>query len=423
MQGKGIWRLSVVMLSLGLILGFTLFAGAQELTVGEQLGKSIFFDKKLSVRKNQSCASCHAPISGFSGPIPGINLRGAVYFGSIRTAFGNRRPPTATYATTSPRFDYDSVEGLFFGGNFWDGRATGWDLGNPAADQARGPFLNPVEQALPDQQAVVERVCSSSYASLFEAVWGPNACNESVDVNYSRVALSIAEYEASGEVNQFSSKYDAVMFGQAEFTAQELMGFELFRGNAQCVLCHVMDGAGPGGQDLFTDYTFDNLGVPKNPLKPFYDTDPAFVDNGLGHFLRSLTANGAWRTAPFVTPAVIALTDVELSFLASANDGKHKVPTLRNVDKSPGPGFVKSFGHNGYFKSLEGIVHFYNTRDVKDTCPGDYTEQEALAANCWPAPAVAANVNTAELGDLGLSAAEEAAIVAFMKTLSDGYIP
>lgn len=423
MQGKGIWRLSVVMLSLGLILGFTLFAGAQELTVEEQLGKSIFFDKKLSVRKNQSCASCHAPISGFTGPIPGINLRGAVYFGSVRTKFGNRRPPTASYATTSPLFDYDSVEGLFFGGNFWDGRATGWDLGNPAADQARGPFLNPVEQALQDKQAVVERVCSSSYASLFEAVWGPNACNEPVDDNYDRIALSIAEYEASGEVNQFSSKYDAVMAGQATFTAQEEAGFNLFNGDAQCVLCHVRDGAGPGGEDLFTDYTFDNLGVPKNPLNPFYDTDPAFVDNGLGDFLRALAANGAWRTAPFVTAAVSGLTEVELTDLAPDNDGKHKVPTLRNVDKSPGPGYVKSFGHNGYFKSLEGIVHFYNTRDVKDTCPGDYTEQEALAANCWPAPEVAANVNTDELGDLGLSAEQEAAVVAFMKTLSDGYIP
>ena len=107
---------------------------------------------------------------------------------------------------------------------------------------------------------------------------------------------------------------------------------------------------------------------------------------------------------------------------ADANMGKHKVPTLRNVGKGL-PGLVKAFGHNGYFKGLEGIVHFYNTRDVKPVCPGDYTEAQALAADCWPVPEVAENVNTAELGDLGLTPAQEAAIVAFLKTLSDGYVP
>jgi cytochrome c peroxidase len=99
--------------------------------------------------------------------------------------------------------------------------------------------------------------------------------------------------------------------------------------------------------------------------------------------------------------------------------GKHKVPTLRNVDLRPDEYFVKAYGHNGYFKSLEGIVHFYNTRDVKPECPGAYTEAEALAAGCWPPPEVAENVNTDELGDLGLTTEEEAAIVAFLKTLSD----
>ena len=82
---------------------------------------------------------------------------------------------------------------------------------------------------------------------------------------------------------------------------------------------------------------------------------------------------------------------------------------------------VKAFGHNGYFKTLAGIVHFYNTRDVLPVCPGPYTEAQALAAGCWPEPEVAANMNTAELGDLGLTAAEEAMIVAFLNMLSDGF--
>ena len=103
------------------------------------------------------------------------------------------------------------------------------------------------------------------------------------------------------------------------------------------------------------------------------------------------------------------------------NFGEFKVPTLRNVDLRPSDETVKAYGHNGYFKTLEGIVHFYNTRDVLPACPGDYTEAQAMAAKCWPAPEVAENVNTGELGDLSLSAEEEAAIVAFLKTLSDGY--
>ena len=85
--------------------------------------------------------------------------------------------------------------------------------------------------------------------------------------------------------------------------------------------------------------------------------------------------------------------------------------------------FVKAHGHNGYFKTLEGIVHFYNTRDVKPVCPGAYTEAQALAANCWPDPEVPATVNRDELGDLGLNPDEEAAIVAFLRALSDGYMP
>jgi cytochrome c peroxidase len=85
--------------------------------------------------------------------------------------------------------------------------------------------------------------------------------------------------------------------------------------------------------------------------------------------------------------------------------GRMKVPTLRNVGQRPYPGFVKAFGHNGFFKSLEEIVHFLNTRDTAD----------------WPPPEEPRNVNTGDVGALGLTADEEAAIVAFLRTLSDGY--
>jgi cytochrome c peroxidase len=91
------------------------------------------------------------------------------------------------------------------------------------------------------------------------------------------------------------------------------------------------------------------------------------------------------------------------------------------VDKRPSPGFVKAYTHNGYFKTLEGVVHFYNTRDVKDACPSLYTEAKALAAGCWPEPEVDENVNDTEVGNLHLTPDEEAVIVEFLKTLSDGY--
>ena len=397
-------------------------AFGQDLTEMEQLGKSIFFDDALSINGNQSCASCHDPEAGWTGPESDINMAGAVYEGSIAGSFGDRKPPSAAYATLSPIFHQDK-KGLFIGGNFWDGRATGERLGNPAADQALGPFLNPVEQALPDSACVVYLVCEAP-DSLFESVWGADSCDitwpvnvvdtcrteDAVvslsdedrvksDMNYDAIGLSVAAYEASVEVNAFSSKFDV-----AKLNKMERRGSSLFIGKGKCSRCHIANGKEP----LFTDFTFDNLGLPQNPENPA-GTDPEFVDPGLGGFL----INAGYDEDVY-----------------EAEWGKQKVPTLRNVGKGSCETepdnvdcIVKAYGHNGYFKTLAGIVHFYNTRDVKPTCPGPYTEMEALEANCWPEPEISENVNDDELGDLGLSAEDEAAIVAFLNALSDGYIP
>src|SRR5674476_864732 len=427
------WRARTLLLAAGAVgllavtFGVASAAGTPSptgtLSPNERLGKAIFFDENLSLNRNTACASCHGAAGGFTGPISEINQHGAVYEGSVAGAFRNRKPPSNAYTTMSPILHVDKT-GTWVGGNFWDGRATGEKLGNPAADQAQGPFLNPAEQALPDSACVVYRVFTGGYGVDFEAVWGagsrsiawpsdvetscslPNGTVKLSDADrakantaYDRIALSIAAYEASAAVNTFSSKYDAASKGEAKLTALEQRGLTLFEGKAGCTACHPLL---PTGDALFTDFTYDNLGIPQNPENPAVLRDPTYVDYGLGGYLK-----GAGYPAAVYGPEM----------------GKVKVPTLRNVDLRPSAHFVKAYGANGYFKSLEAIVHFYNTRDVLARCPGPYTEAEALKANCWPAPEVAANVNTVQLGNLGLSPSDEAAIVAYLKTLSDGYQP
>lgn len=403
---------------------------AADLSPIEKLGKFLFFDTDLSFNRNQSCASCHDPANGFGSPVDEFNAAGAVVEGSIPGRFGNRKPPTAAYAANAPVFHHTIEDGgvLFVGGAFLDGRATGHVLGNVAADQAMGPFLNPVEMALPDAACVVQRACQSGYADDMAAVWGGDICEISfpddlaancmtedasfdfdentdaaIDGAFFAIARSLAAYEGSSEVNKFSSRFDQWQAGEAELSAQELAGFELFGDKALCAECHVLDPGAHSEPALFTDYTYDNLGVPANPDLPFYtqsgnDAGGEWVDLGLAAFLA---------------------TDPIYDILAFTADGKQKVPTLRNVDARPSPETPKAFMHNGYFKTLEGVVHFYNTRDVLPQCETLLNEADALAANCWPAPEVAANVNADELGDLKLTAQEEADLVSFLKTLTD----
>jgi cytochrome c peroxidase len=385
-MSKRAWTMCILV-ACALLVASAGAASANDLTPLELLGKMLFFDDNLSTPPGQACAACHAPETGFTGPDSALNENGSVYPGAVHTRFGNRKPPTAAYGGESPVLSYDTVEEVWGGGMFWDGRATGWTLGDPLAEQAEGPFLNPLEQNNPNAQLVCNKVRFSDYADLFEDVWGPGSldCVGDVSGAYERITRSIAAYERSPEVNPFTSKYDYYFRGEVELTEQEAWGLELFEGKAMCSACHP--------PPLFTDFTYDNLGVPKNPVNPFYTMPPkwnpmgeGWVDPGLGGFLKS---------------AGYPISVYEAEW------GKQKVPTLRNVDLRPYNGFVKAYAHNGFFKTLEEIVHFYNTRDVES----------------WPAPEVPVNVNTDELGDLGLTPAEEAAIVAFLKTLSDGFVP
>jgi cytochrome c peroxidase len=416
----------------------------------ELLGKAMLYDKQLSVNRNEACAFCHMPSTGFTGPVSELNRTTGSYPGSVRTRFSERKPQTHSYAPLSPVLHYNAGQDDLVGGNFWDMRATGRRLGNPAAEQAEGPPTNPVEMGLPDIACAVYRASQRPYRALFESVWGPQAfaiawpdnaeavCNQPgppapddpapvhlgpldrgrAATTFDQMAQSIAGYEASHEVTAFSSKYDAVQAGKAKFTPQEQAGYDLFRGKANCNACH-RDG-GPGEDPLFTDFTASNIGTPANPLLPYYAegapdqrgyvanrNGASFVDFGVGGFL----ANGH----PLSQPSAV---DARWQHLVPQTRGRFQVPTLRNVDKRPNDGFVKAFGHNGYFKSLKQIVHFYNTRDVLPRCAPDDPRE---GTGCWPAPEETANMNKTRVGHLGLSDADEDAIVSFMQTLTDGF--
>ena len=347
---------------------FTYKVPEAELTPRQLLGKKLFNDRNLSEPAGQGCVDCHAPGSGFANPNPEYPDSQGVH----KDRFGNRNDLPAGYAAFSPDFHYDEEEELYVGGQFWDGRAK--DL----IEQAKGPFVNPVEMANPDEKTVVDKIKRSEYADLFREVFGKDAFEDPCQA-YHYAAVAIAEFEKTREFSPFSSKYDYYLKGKASLTEQELRGLKLFEAEdkGNCAACHPSQAAEDGTGPLFTDFTYDNLGVPKNAELPFYylpqEFNPDgvnFVDLGLGGVLEE-----------------------------PAEYGKFKVPSLRNLAQT-GP-----YLHNGFFKTIRQVTAFYNTRDVGP----------------WPEPEVKQNVNTEELGNLGLTEQEVDDITAFLLTLTDGY--
>jgi cytochrome c peroxidase len=425
----------------------------------QTLGKLELFDKNLSVNKNVACTFCHMPYTGFSGPISSVNATTVAYPGSVHFRFGKRKPQGYTYSPFFPALNFNPTQQDFYGGNFWDLRATGYKIQSADAEQAQHPMLDPQEHGFPDAACIVFRLSQAEYRPLFETIWGVEAfrinfpsnteeiCNTPngaqvlggnvTPVNlspkdrgralatYDQYALSVTAYEKSDNVSPFTSKFDNFLAGTTELSADEMAGWQLFRGKGQCNTCH-LDGTensqSPITQanaasvaPLFTDFTSNNIGIPRNPSNPIYSEnvpDPfgftpnpagrGFKDLGVGLFLRNqaggINPNSAWDS------------------LAPKFDGKMQTSTARNVDMRPCPSFVKAYMHNGYLKSLKEVVHFYNTRDVfaaPSCAPG--TEKKT----CWPPPEVTANLNMT-IGKLGLSDAEENQVVAFMQTLTDG---
>lgn len=325
------------------------------------LGKRIFFDPNLSSPSGQSCASCHAPESGFADP-----RRTAFSEGAIKNIFGTRNTPSAAYAAYTPYFHYDSIEGVYIGGLFLDGRAA------TLSEQAAGPFMNHLEMNNGTKRELIDKIKMSDYKNLFLSVFGPLSLND-VEKAFEYVNEALEEYEETMELSPFTSKFDYYLKGLVELSESEKRGLELFnepeKGN--CAACHPSTPDPFSNQVLFTDYTYDNIGVPLNQkvlkLNPYYQTDL-----GLGAIVNK-----------------------------SSENGKFKVPTMRNV------ALTAPYFHNGIFLTLEEVVQFYNDRD----------------SGKFGSPEVKENMNSDELGDLKLTDQDVKDIVAFLHTLSDGYHP
>src|SRR6516164_727788 len=238
----------------------------------QTLGKLMLFDKQLSVNRNQACTFCHMPDTDFTGPIAILNKTTVGYPGSVRDAsgdpahsrYGHRKPQSYTYAAYYPPLQYNQTQMDFYGGNFYDLRATGVFLQNPAAEQAQGPPVDPNEMGMPDAACVVRRLSESPYRWFFETVWGkqaftikwpadvepvcgrpgPPPAGDPLPVHlspedrgrsnatYDEFALAIAAYEAAPDISPFSSKFDYALAhpDQRVLSDDEQAGWDLFHG-------------------------------------------------------------------------------------------------------------------------------------------------------------------------------------------------
>jgi cytochrome c peroxidase len=449
----------------------------------ETLGELLNYDRKISPGNNQACASCHMPYVAFSGPIPSVNLTMIAYPGTVHFRAGKRTAQRYSYAPFFPVLQYNKVQDAFFGGNFWDSRATGYLIRNADAEQSQHPPVDTQEMGNPDTACIAFKLSKAVYKPLFEEVFGkgslditfppeteqicatpggaavfganvtpvPLSPDDRIRANevYNHWAQSLDAYEESVQVSAFSSKFDAFLAGKYKLTPDEKAGYDLFRGKANCNSCHLdgrstaptpANGAAPNGidtgaaadlQPLFTCFGSANLGLPLNPRDAFfYQTTPdsfGFTANPIGFGYRDLGLGTFLRSGFGSAPSPNATWRP----LAPTRDGQMQTSSARNVamtppqcptTEAPGPYFQKEFFHNGYIKSLKQLVHFYNTRDVFkfNVTSGHCPPGKTEKVDCWPMPEVRNNMDMT-VGNLGLTDEEEDQIVAFLQTLTDGF--
>ena len=272
------------------------------------------------------------------------------------------------------------MKGGIKGGQFWDGRAAN------LTEQAKAPFLNPVEMNNTSRAQVIGKIQASVYASLFTQVCGATAFDPAnTDAAYHCMAEAIAAFEGTSELNAFTSKFDAFLAGRYVLTTQEDRGRRLFSGRGKCTHCHLDNGS----PVVFSDFAYSNIGLPTNREYPFSLLNPIPLDRGLGGFLND-----------------------------TRQDGKFKTSHLRNI------ALTAPYMHNGVLKTLKQVVHFYNTRDTLPMCnPALGNLDPGFGLTCWAAPEFPQTMDSSFMGSLGLTDTEEDDVVAFMLTFTDGAVP
>ncbi len=325
------------------------------------LGKKIFFDKNLSEPVGISCATCHSPMNGFSDPDH------EQFSSGVNGHKGMRNANAISYMVFAPNRSPQLVRGIteMTGGFFWDGKAEFLN------QQALFPMINPDEMNNPNFASIANKISHSSYYNDMVSVFGADNLVDSQTIVFAAVT-ALQSFEKSFQLNPFTSKYDFYLRGKTSLTAQELRGLNLFNdtSKAKCSLCHRNEPTAYASNHniLFTDYSYENLGLPKALSQMGLPTD-----SGLGKF--------EWDDPLEV--------------------GRFKTPTLRNI------ALTAPYMHNGIFTTLEDVLDFYNTRDVNSAFVPEYTP----------------TMNHEDLGNLHLTNQEKQDIIAFLKTLSDGYKP
>ena len=363
-----------------------LLAGA--MSQAALLGEKIFSDSSLSASGMQSCASCHSPDAAHAAP----NDLTVQLGGADRQVQGFRAAPSLRYLNLTPVFFF-SKDGTPTGGFGRDGRAQS------LAEQAAQPLLAPHEMANASKADLVAHVKQAAYAEQFRQVFGA-AILDNPEQAFARVTYALQQYQLEDPAfHPYDSKYDQFLAGKIKLDDAELRGLALFNNPAKgnCAACHTSARGADGSAPLFTDFSFDNLGLPRNP-RISATLDPAYFDLGLC---------GPGRT--------------DLSG-RSELCGAFKVPTLRNVATR------KSLFHNGYFTNLTDATRFYVRRD---TNPQEWyplgLDGKVEKFNDLPLQ-YRGNVNTAEVPynrqpgmDPALSESEIGDVVKFLGTLTDGY--
>ena len=361
----------------------------------EKLGKYMIFDTTMSNPTGYACVQCHAYTAGFtSGLEPIVNVVAGVPPGVIPGRWDNRKALHLRLRRVQPGGPLLRRHlGAWFGGNFWDGRAY------DTAVQAQGPPINPNEMnntpagTAPNQYPplLVKKLQSRPYTPLIKQIYGADVFTKYTPRQiYEIWGEAIAAYEATGEVCAFSSKYDASKYGVPrkklyKLSASEERGRVLYFGGAQCFQCHssaAMPGIGleTEGKETFTMYCFANIGVPKNPGNPYYQmtdqdqqSDRVQPARSELHRLRPRCQRrrGARWDGKFFNTTPGDITQFRGLFLT---------PTTRNSDLRPYPTFVKAYFHNGWAKSLQQVVHFYNTRNIAVNAAGQQVAFDLLTA-------------------------------------------